>query len=331
MMPLQGDWYYSGGTYNPQQTGGGGVSLQGSAPGLQVTQSAQQLQPTYNPQSQDGGAVQGAATTRLGATTQYTAEDAAAAAAAAKAAEDARKAGVLRGQVTDLVNAVKDIFNQRYGQVDASAGEQVGKLNDRFGIESADVTRQVEDENQKIGLAHAATGSFDSSYRGNNVDTITRVGEGQIRDLGTDLQDNISKIAAWVSQQKPGFDANKGAMDAILGRLAETNDLGELTSLRGQLDGRIAELRAGNADNNTMAQNAASLNSIAPTSSRAVQLKTTLSQIVAGNADPTQKAAIGRKLITSAGLTPEEQQALLQGFSGDLAAAEEAKTEQPVA
>ena len=100
---------------------------------------------------------------------------------------------------------------------------------------------------------------------------------------------------------KAGFDAQKGGMDQVLGRLAETTDLNELTSLRNTLDGRISELRAGSADNNTMAQNAASLNKIAPTSSRAVQLKTTLSQIVAGNADPLQSEICYRwKLIASA-------------------------------
>lgn len=328
MMPLQGSWYYNGGTYNPQQSGGG-VSLQGSSPSLQgspntiqVTQSGDKLQSGANPQnySQNTGGGQ-----TLGATTAYDPQAAAAAAAAAKAAEDARKAGVLRGEITSLVNSVKDIFNQRYGQVDASAGEQVGKLNERFGTESGDITQQVDTENQKLGVAHAAGGSFDSSYRGNNVDTVTRAGQNQIRDLGTELQDNIAKIAAWVTQQKAGFDAQKGGMDSVVSRLAETTDLGELTSLRNTLEGRISELRAGNADNNTMAQNAASLNSIAPTSSRAVQLKTTLSQIVAGNADPGQKSAIGEKLIASAGLSPEDAQALLQGFRNDLAGATEQK------
>lgn len=305
---------------------GGSTSLQGSAPSLQTTSNPQpagggNLQVTANPMNYSS--IGGGGTT-LGATTGVeSAVDPAAAAAAAKAAADAARAGQLRGEITNLVNSVKDIFNQRYGQVDAAAGEQTGKLNERFGTESGDITQQVEGENQKIGAAHASGGSFDSSYRGNNVDTVSRAGENQIRDLGTELQENMSKIAAWVTQQKTGFDANKQGMDQILGRLAETTDLGELTSLRSQLDGRITELRAGAADNNTMAQNAASLEGIAPTSSRAVQLKTTLSQILAGNADKSQKAAIGQKLISSAGLTPEEQQALLTGFQGSLAATDE--------
>ena len=315
-----------------QLQGGGSAPIQGSAPSLQTTSNPQQagggLQVTANPMDYTSFGSQGGNT--LGATTGVqSAVDPAQAAAAAKAAADAAKAGQLRGEITNLVNSVKDIFNARYGQVDASAGEQTGKLNERFGTESGDITQQVEGENQKIGASHAAGGSFDSSYRGNNVDTVTHAGENQIRDLGTELQDNIGKIAAWVTQQKTGFDANKGGMDQILGRLGETTDLGELTSLRSQLDGRITELRAGSADNNTMAQNSASLEGIAPTSSRAVQLKTTLSQILAGNADKSQKSAIGQKLISSAGLTPEEQQALLTGFQGSLNATED-QTQQTV-
>lgn len=330
MYPLQGSWYYNGGTYNPQQAGGGTLqgsspSVQGSAPTLQASNaSGGQLQVGGNPMnySQPGGSPG----YTVGATTSAPVAgggvDPAAAAAAAKAAEDARKAGLLRGEVTNLVNAIKDIFNQRYGQVDSAAAEQSGKLDKRFENESGDITRQVDNESQKIGAAHAASGSYDSSYRGNNVDTVTHAGEAQIRDLGTELEENRAKIGSWATQQKAGFDANKGGMDAITRRLGETTDLGELTQLRNQLESRITELRAGSADNNTAAQNKATLEGIAPSSARTVQLKTTLSQIVAGNADKSQKSAIGEKLITSAGLAPEDQKALLDAFKTSLSASD---------
>jgi hypothetical protein len=254
-------------------------------------------------------------TSVLGANTSV---DPAQAAAAAAAAADAARAASLRTQVSDLVNNIKSIFDSRYGQVDTLAGEQSGKLNDRFANESKDLATQIEGENQKIGAAHAASGTFDSSYRGNNVDTVTHAGEGQIRGLGQELQDNVAKIAAWVASQKGGFNAQKSGYDAIASHLAEETDPGRLSDLRAQLDGKIAELRAGSADYNSAGQNAQALATIAPSSPRTVQLKTTLSQIVSGNADPSQKAAIGKSLITNAGLTPDEQQQLLQAFTSDL-------------
>jgi hypothetical protein len=256
-------------------------------------------------------------TSVLGASTTV---DPAQAAAAAQAAADAARAASLRSQVSDLVNNIKGIFNQRYGMVDASAGDQTGKLNDRFATESGDLTKQIEGENQKVGAAHAASGTFDSSYRGNNQDTVTQAGQGQIRDLGQELQDNIAKIASWVAGQKSGFDAQKSGYDAIAAHLAEETDPNRLADLRATLDSKIADLKAGGADYNTTAQNATALNSVVSTSPRVVQLKTTLSQIVAGNADPAQKAAIGHSLITNAGLSPDEQQQLLQGFTSDLSA-----------
>ncbi len=302
---------------SPQLQGGGGQSLQGSS--VQLQGSSPNLQPAVNPMNYDS--LGGGGTATLGATTSVApAIDPAVAAAQAKAAQDAARAGQLRGEITNIANSIKDIFNSRYGQVDNSAGEQSGKLNDRFGTESGDVVQQVEGENQKLGAAHAAGGSFDSSYRGNNVDTVTKAGGNQIRDLGTELQDNISKIAAWVATQKTGFDAEKGGIDAILAHLGEETNPDNLSSIRGSLDQRIATLKAGSADNNTSAQNAGALNNIAPTSARAQKLKTTLSQIVAGNADSTQKATIGARLIQSAGLSPEEQQALLSTFQGELSA-----------
>lgn len=305
-----------GGSSSLLQGGSTGGSIQGGST-APIQGSSPNLQPAINPQDggnytlNGGGQVQGLVTTTPNV-------DPAAAAAAAQAAAQAAKVRSLRGEVTNIANSIKDIFNSRYGLVDAGAQEQTGKLNSRFGTEAGDVTTQVEGENQKLGAAHAAGGSFDSSYRGNNQDTVTTAGQNQIRDLGTELQDNLAKIAAWVSTQKGGFDAEKSGMDSIVSRLGETDDVGELTSLRSQLDSRIAQLRGGQAEYNTNAQNKASLEGIAPSTQRSQQLKTTLSQIVAGNADPKMKSAIAGQLIQSAGLSPEDAQSLLSGVNSEI-------------
>jgi hypothetical protein len=317
MMP---SWMLQGGS-SPQLQGSSGASLQGGSGAAIQPAGGSNLQVTANPM--DGGTLSPGVNAVLGATTQVSpAVDPAVAAAQANAA----RATALRGEITNIANTIKDLFNSRYGQVDASAGEQTGKLNDRFATESGDITRQVEGENQKLGAAHAAGGSFDSSYRGNNVDTVTHAGEAQVRDLGTELQDNIAKIAAWITQQKAGFDAQKGGIDSVLAHLGEETDPNNLSQIRASLDQRIADLKAGSADNNTMAQNKSALDAVAPTSTRAQQLKTTLSQIVAGNADSSQKAAIGARLIQSAGLTPQEQQQLATEFQTQLAGTDQKQT-----
>lgn len=256
--------------------------------------------------------------------------DPAIAAAAAQAAADAARAASLRGDISGIISQIKDVFNSRYGQVDSLAGEQSGKLNERYGNESQDITRQIEGENQKIGAAHAASGTYDSSYRGNNVDTVTKAGESQIRDLGQELQDNVAKIAAWVSQQKTGFDASKSGYDAVMAHLAEEKDPGRLADLRATIESKLADERGKGADYNTAGQNAQALAAIAPSSTRAVQLKTTLSQIISGNADPSQKSAIGQSLITNSGLDPNDQQQLLLAFHSDLDKTAQT-TEQPTA
>jgi hypothetical protein len=283
------------GTSNPQRT----LSLGGTQPAGGIPLS--------------GGSTGGGTT--LGAAV---AVDPAAQAAAAKAAADAAKASQLRGNVTSLINSIKDIFNSRYGLIDQAAAEQTGKVNQRFATESQDVATQVEGENQKLGAAHAATGSYDSSYRGNNVDTVTKAGEAQVRDLGIELEEMLAKIGQYVASQKAGIGGEVAGLNATQGRLAETTDLNELTSLRNQIEARMNELQAGQATYNTNAQNRAALEGVAPSKARAQQLRTTLSQIVAGNADPSQKTAIATKLVQNAGLSPEDEQALIRGFQSDL-------------
>lgn len=326
--------YYDPSTGILQGGTGTAKSTQGSAPaqlsastgGLSVqgpTNAAGSLQrgaiaPAYNQTL----AAQGQRSSSLTPTNVGTAVDPAAAAAAQKAAQDAAQAAALRGQITGLVNSVKDIFNSRYGQVDAGATEQVGKLNTRFGDESQTITQGVTDENNTAGATFAGRGTRDSSDYGNTVDTITRAGESQVKNLGTELQDNLSKIASWVTTQKGGFDAGKQGVDQILSHIAEQTDPNSLATIRNQLESKIIDLQSGSAANNTEAQNLGALNAIAPSSARAVQLKTTLAQIVGGAADPGQKSAVGAKLIQSAGLTPDEQQRLLAAFQSDLGSAD---------
>lgn len=299
------------------QLQGGTSDLQGGSIGVQSPGNAQpasqiQLQPATNVQNYvdptDNTAV-------LGATTSV---DPAVAAAAAQAAADAARAASLRSSVSNLVSSIKDIFNTRYGQVDNLAKEQTGKLNTRFGNESADLANQVEGENQKIGAAHAAAGTFDSSYRGNNVDTETRAGQAQIRDLGQELQDNIAKIAAWVSQQKAGFGAQTQGYNAVLDQIANETDPGTLASIQASIQQKLTDLRSQGADYQTQGEQAQALNAVAPASARAVQLKTTLSDILGGNADPNSKLAIANSLVTNSGVSPEDQQQLLTAFQSDL-------------
>jgi hypothetical protein len=317
------------GNYNPQ--GGASPLLQGSSPtlqasntsGLQVQPAAQQtlqqtVAPAYNQTLSQPAGVRNTAGVSSAVSPAVDPNAAANAAAAAKAAADAAQASALRDQITGLVNTVKDIFNSRYGQVDASSADQVGKLNARFGNESSDLTRQITDQNNTAGAAFAGRGTRDSSDYGNSVDTITHAGESQIRDLGTELQDNVGKVGAWASGQKASFDASKGGLDVVLSHLAETTDPNQLATIRNQIDSQIATLHGQAADNNTTPQNIAALDSIAPTNARVQQLKTTLSQIVGGSADPGQKAAIGHALISNAGLTPDEQQKLATAFTVDL-------------
>lgn len=340
-IPIQGSFIQGSQVGGAALQGGSGtgISLQGgSSPQHASTMPVQGS--TYNPQitanpnnfidPTPNAAVTAPSTTSTAIDPATAAANAAAAAAAQAAAAKAAQAAALRGQIGDLANSVKSIYDGRYGGVDTSAAEQTGKLNDRFSTESNSLEQQVGDQNQQAGAAFAGNGSFDSSYRGNAQDRITQAGNQQVDSLGNELHDNIAKIAQWVQQQKAGFDAGKGAMDTIVGHLADETEPTNLITLRNQIDSQLATLKGQAADNNTEASNIATLDSIAPSSARGVQLQTTLKTILGGNADPTTKAAIGSQLIASANLTPSDQSKLLQGFHADLAAASQPSQQQQI-
>lgn len=298
----------------PELQGGNTQLVQDASRQLQSSNSAAQtLQPNVSPM---GATVAGVADTP----TQNLNLDNAGGIdpLATQRAADAAKAAQLRGNITNLIQQVKDVFNSRYGSVDAAAADASGRRNEQYNTESGDIASQAADAQQGVGAAAASAGTYDSSYRANNQDTVARESASQIRDLGTELQSDLGKIGGLAANQKGGFDASKGALDIIASRLAESTDPAELTTLRSQLEQRIQELQAGGSEYNTQQQNLTSLNSIVPTNPRAVQLKTTLGKIIASASDQNLKASLGTRVIQGSGLPPEEQQKLMQAFQGDL-------------
>lgn len=251
-----------------------------------------------------------------GASTSF--QDPAAAQAAQAQAVAKAQAGLLRGEITNLITRVKDIFNSRYGQVDAQAADVNSKLTNRYATEAGDVSQQAQDENSAVGAAYAGRGTFDSSYRSNSNDIVSQGADRQIRDLGTDLEADRAAVGGEASRQKGEFDSKKASLDVIAQQIASATDPAELTSLKQSLESRIAEMSAGGSEYNTQAQNLASLNSIVPTNAQAVQLKTTLSKVLAGNMEPGMKLAMGQRILSNSGLNPDEQQRLLAAFSGDV-------------
>jgi len=245
--------------------------------------------------------------------------------AAAKAAADQAKAAALRGDVTNLVQSVKNIFQSRYGLIDKAAAEQAGKLEKRFGEESGDVTEQVTSENNTAGASFAGRGTRDSSDYGNTVDTIKAGGEKQIRDLGTELAENKGKIGAYAEGEKTKLRAEGNGYDNVVAHLAESTDPAELQSIRNTIESRLAALNAGEGAAATEAQNISALNTIAPATARGVQLQTTLAKVIGGNAEPAVKNAIGAALISQSGLSADEQQKFLQGFQTDLSGSDTKK------
>ena len=305
------------------QGGGAGISLQGSSPKLQakprnIQGSSPKLQVTTNPygyasRTGGGGQVLGVNTTAAGVEGGGGVDP-----AAAKAAADAAKAAALRGEITSIIGSIKNIFNSRYGQAKELAQEQRGTLNQRFANESQDLTRQIGAENEAIGASSAAAGTFDSSYRGNNVDTVTREGEGQIRKLGEEMDDSLASIGGWLSQQATSTDAQKKGLDLVIKRLAESTDPDELSQVRNSLESRITELKAQGSDNQTKKQSRQALEKIAPSSARSVKLQTTLSQILKGNADAGLKKSIGSRLITNSGISGDEAKKIMSDFTSQL-------------
>jgi hypothetical protein len=238
-----------------------------------------------------------------------------------QAALDAAKAAGLRTDITNLVNSIKNAFNDRYGAVKGAASEQSEALNSRFADESGQLTKQIGGETEAIGAASAAGGTFDSSYRGNNQDTVTQAGAQQIKGLGQDLESDMARVGEYVNKERSAGEAEKAGYESAVTRLAQSTDLNELTTFKNQVEGRIRELQATSPQ--TKQQAISAIQEIAPSNPRAQKLQTTLSQVVASAADSGTKRTIGERLIMSAGLSPDETKQALEALAAELGGAED--------
>jgi hypothetical protein len=238
-------------------------------------------------------------------------------AAAARAAEAAQQAALRQG-LQGTIGQLNSLYDNIFGDVRKVGQSQRQALDSRFNRETGALTDQFNQEMPKIGRSYAGRGAYDSSYRMDSEQAAQKGFENQIGDLKEQRIADAAKIGGFVSEQEARINAEKGMLQRTLGQLGDITDVGELRQLRNQIDRQLADTQASRGGLMSQEQLAARANKLAPAADRMSGLQSTLANIINGQAPGPLKRAVAQQIIGSAGLRPEEEQALMNQINSQI-------------
>jgi len=235
-----------------------------------------------------------------------------AAAEAAKAAEDERTRQTLKSNISGIINGMSGIYDQLYGAINSGVGEAGTRLQDRYAKETGALGEQFASELPKIGNSYASRGLYDSSYRVQGEADATKGYQDQIKGLGDQLNLDKEAIGAQALKEKAKYQADQGGVNALLARLNEVTDLGELRQIRNEIEAKQRSLEGDKAVYSNADTQRATYEAIANTADRTGALKTTLTNIINSAAPKQLKINTAQTIIGSSGLSEEEKAKLTQ-------------------
>lgn len=289
----------------PQQTAPTSYYQPATNPQPQYTASSSTYQAPSGPSQAEIEAANAAAAQRA-------AEEAAAAEAARIKAEEEARRVALKGGINKLITDTIGIYDGLFGNVAAAATSQKQLLDQRFNKETGSLTDQFNQELPKIGRSWAGRGGYDSSYRMRGEDAATKGFAGQMEDIGTQYKADAARIGQFQTEEEAKMTAEKDKLLRSRAYVDETTSLEDLTSMRNELDNRIAELEA--SKGSLMSQNAYAqkAQALAPAADRLSGLTNQLSTLINGQAPGPLKRQVAMEIIGSAGLSKEEEDLLTQ-------------------
>lgn len=298
--------------YNPQ---GGGITLQGGS-GTVLQGSSPNLQPTYNPQQQSVGAVQGATTQTAPTQTPY--YDAAAAQAAADRAAKIAQANAIKGSINGIINSVRGVYDAIYGDLNTVVADKANAVTSRYNKENTALVDQFNTDFPTIGNAYSARNTYDSSYRKDSEAGAQKQFENMADDLVTTRDEDMAKVGQWGDTQRAQVGADRGTLDTMQQLIAQSEDPDQLMAYQQQIADKLNQVSASRAGLRSQAAYKASADSLVNTADRSANLRQTLGNIIQGAAPAPLKRSVATKLIQNSGLPADQQAALVDDFEKQL-------------
>lgn len=234
--------------------------------------------------------------------------------AAAQAAADLAKANQLRGSITTLINNIRDVYDNIYGDVALVGQDKARAVTDRFGKETGYLTDQFNTEFPTIGNAYAARGAGSSSYRQRAEEGAIKNYDNLVDNLATGRDEDLSKVGEFVATNQATINADLAKLDNVVDRIAASTDPTELESLKAEYQNLKQDLIASRSGYQSQAAFQGQADALVSTGDRTAALQQSLNNIISGAAPSPLKQRVGMTLISQSGLSPADQELLTNDF-----------------
>lgn len=237
-------------------------------------------------------------------------------AAAAEAAEAARVA-TLRGDIQGRRNAVLAAYEALFGDIDQLAKSQAGEIEKKAGQNINELTQSYTSSIPQIQSSYSAVGAGDSTDTRDAKITAKTGYDKSVSEVGENKSDDLAKVGQYVNENKANWMADKDSILRLIGRVGETEDVGDLNEARNTVENKLGTLGATRATLGTEQGARGKLSEITDDGGRFAAIKDSLDNIVNSSLSGGVKAAAVQAVSDSAGLTSEDKQKIKQMY-GDV-------------
>lgn len=218
----------------------------------------------------------------------------------------------LKKGISNLIGESLNIYSSLYGGLGEAFSGKKKQLEEQYGREEQSMQQEFTQELPRIGTAYAGRGAYDSSWRINAEQAAGDRFKSQLDTLGAERRDTMATLGKSFKEQEAQLKVGEEAINRLMADLASTTDLDKLTTIQNEITKRISDLKATSASLQSPETYMAAYQGIGGPTSRAGQVKATVDNILAGQAPAQLKQSVAAGFIQSSGLSPEEQDVLIQ-------------------
>lgn len=224
----------------------------------------------------------------------------------------------LKKNIQNLVGNAMGVYETLYGNLGAAAASQKKQLEEQFGQQESQMQQQFSQELPRIGTAYAGRGAYDSSWRINAEQAAKDQMLNQLKSLGMERTAQMSSLGKSVMEQEAAFKTGQDALNRYLADIQGITDIDKLSALQTDVQKRISELEQAKAGLQSQETFTQKFQQIGGPSSRTGQVKAIVDNILSGAAAPELKQSVAAGFIQASGLSPQEQDVLIQYLNSSI-------------
>lgn len=218
-----------------------------------------------------------------------------------------------RATAKSKLDAYNALFGGLFGKIDTAAADQATTTRANYGTQRTDLTDQYNADLPNLDMSYYLGGIGDSSLRLAGRGQAEKALTKSLNTVGANESNDLTGIAKEAAKFKAGYAADQSGIELIRSQIDQTTDPQELQQLQNDIQAKMAGITADSAGFETGGTYRSQLAAIAPTKDLG-PIKSTLTSLMSGAANPALKTQIATQIIDNAGLSPDQTKLLYDTY-----------------